>query len=384
VTDLQAALAAPAPKQRIWPASRWLAGLAAGLVLLALAILMQFLRATLAGPPPPTSASGSTRSGIPLPHQAIWTYHMRPAGGTALVLQGDTLILDSLDGALLALRADTGAIRWRSKRVGTRETTFGAPSAGAGLIFVGSIDEEVLGLSPDSGEPVWRRQVEGAVQLAPILDQDRLVVSTSKGYLYVLRASNGQVIWARPLELGMQTPTVSAGQIFVSAGRVLSAIDIHSGTINWEFQATSTITTRPVIFGTSLLVGTERGVLHALRIANGQELWRTQFNGGLGAAPAVSADAIFAIDRSGGVTKLSADARRVLWHVDIGAAIDATPLLADGKLFFGASNGIFYALDASDGRLLAQMQLDGSIDTPAALGTGLIYVRADQIYALGS
>jgi outer membrane protein assembly factor BamB len=384
VADLQAALAVPAPKRRFWPPSRWRTGLAAGLVLLALTFLMLFLRGPLSGPTPPTSASGLGRSGIPLPQQAIWIHNMRPAGGTALVLQGDSLILDSLDGALLALRADTGAIQWRSKRVGTRETIFGAPSAGAGLIFVGSIDEEVLGLSPDSGEPVWRRQVEGAVQLAPILDQDRLVVSTSKGYLYVLRAGNGQIIWARPLELEMQTPTVSAGHIFVSAGRVLSAIDINSGTISWEFQANSTITTRPVIFGASLLVGTERGVLHALRIANGQELWRTQFNAGLRAAPAVSADAIFAVDRSGGVSRLSADAKRVIWHLDIGAAIDATPLLADGKLFFGANNGIFYALDASDGRLLAQMQLGGSIDTAPAVGNGLIYVRADQIYALGS
>jgi outer membrane protein assembly factor BamB len=132
-----------------------------------------------------------------------------------------------------------------------------------------------------------------------------------------------------------------------------------------------------------VLVGTERGALHALRIANGQELSRTQFNGSLRAAPAVSADAIYAVDRSGGVTMLSADARRVLWHVDIGAAIDATPLLAGGKLFFGASNGSFYALDATDGRQLARMQLGGSIDSAAALGNGLIYVRADQIYALG-
>ncbi len=384
VTDLQAALAPPAAKRRPWLASHWLAGLAAGLALLALAFALLFWRAPLTDPVQPISASGVARSGIPLPQHVIWIHNIRPAGGTTLVVQADTLILDSLDGALLALRTDTGAVRWRSKHVGTRETIFGAPSAGAGLIFVGSIDEEVLGLSPDSGKPVWRRQVQGAVQQAPVLDQDRLVVTTSKGYLYVLRASNGQVIWGRPLELELQTPTVSAGHIFVSAGRMLSALDISSGTIAWEFQAGSTITTRPVFFGRSLLVGTERGVLHALHIDNGQELTRTQFNGGLRAAPAVSADAIFAVDRSGGVTMLSADAKRVLWHVDVGAAIDATPLLADGKLFFGANNGTFYALDASDGRQLAQIQLGGSIDTTAVLGDGLIYVRADRIYALGS
>jgi outer membrane protein assembly factor BamB len=349
-----------------------------------LMLVLLWWRGALIHPIQPSSPATLSRGGIALPQQVLWTYNMRLAGGTALVLLDNTLILDTLDGSLVALRADTGALRWRSKQVGTRETTFGAPSAGAGLVFVGSIDEEVLGLSPDSGEPVWRRKIQGAVQHAPILDQDRLVVTTSKGYLYVLRAGNGQVIWGRPLELGLQNPTVGASQIFVSAGRVVSAIDINSGTISWEFQAGSTITTRPVVFGDMLLVGTERGMLHALRLANGQELWRTQLNGGLHAAPVVSANAIYTIDQSGGVTMLSGDARRVIWHVDIGAAIDATPLLAGGKLFFGANNGIFYALDASNGRQLARMQLGGSIDTAAALGDGVIYVRANQIYALGS
>jgi outer membrane protein assembly factor BamB len=124
-------------------------------------------------------------------------------------------------------------------------------------------------------------------------------------------------------------------------------------------------------------------VLYALRQSDGHEQWRAQLSGALNAAPAVS-DAIFVVDRSGGVTALSPDGRQALWHVDVGAAINATPLLADGKLLVGASNGLLYALDAGDGRELARIQLGGSIDSPSALGEGLIYVRADQIYALGS
>jgi outer membrane protein assembly factor BamB len=103
----------------------------------------------------------------------------------------------------------------------------------------------------------------------------------------------------------------------------------------------------------------------------------------LSAAPAVST-AIFAVDRSGGVTALSADAKRVLWHFDAGAAINVTPLLADGKLLFGAGNGLFYALDARNGHELARVQLGGSVDSAPVLGEGLIYVRADQVYALGT
>jgi outer membrane protein assembly factor BamB/predicted Ser/Thr protein kinase len=383
VADLRQALDAPVQRRR--PARRWRwLDVAGGLALVLLVLLALLLRGNTSNDAQPAGAGTMARSGVPLPQRIVWRHGLRLNGESAPVSLDDTLVVDTLDGSLIALSADTGEVRWHSKRVGARETMFGAPGAGSGLVFVGTLDGEVLGLSLASGGLIWRSSVQGTVQAAPLLDHDRLVVTTAKGYLYVLRAGSGQVIWGRPLQLGLREPTVGAGQIVVSAGTLLSALDMGSGTANWEFQAASTITTRPATFGNLVLVGTERGVLHALRASDGLEQWRTQLNGALSAAPAVSADAIFIVDRSGGLTALSADAKRVLWHFAAGAAINATPLLADGKLFFGASNGVFYALDASDGRALARIQLGGSIDTSPALGAGLIYVRADQVYALGS
>jgi serine/threonine-protein kinase len=380
VADLQSALAAPPPRRRA--AGRWPEA-AGGLALLVLLVLLALLLRGTSTSSQPAGASAVARSGVPLPQRIIWRQGFRLNGESAPVSLDDTLVVDTLDGSLVALSANTGAIRWQSKRIGTRETMFGAPGAGSGLVFAGTLDGEVLGLSLASGGLIWRSTVQGPVQAAPLLDHDRLIVTTAKGYLYVLRASSGQVIWGRPLQQGLRDPTVGDGQLVVSAGTLLSALDMSSGTVNWEFQAASTITTRPTIFGDLVLVGTERGVLHALRAADGSERWRTQLNGALSAAPAVSGGAIFAVDRSGGLTALSPDARRVFWHFDAGAAINATPLLADGKLFFGASNGVFYALDASDGRALARIQLGGSIETSPTLGAGMIYVRADQVYALG-
>jgi outer membrane protein assembly factor BamB len=350
---------------------------------LALVVLSALLVRSASISSPPARASGDTRSGVPLPRQIVWQHDFRLNGVSAPVLFDDTLVVDTLDGALVALSANTGSIRWQKERIGDRAVMFGAPGAGSELIFAGTAEDEVLGLSLASGGLVWRSAVQGAVQEAPVLYRDQLIVVTAKGYLYVLRAGNGQVIWGRPLELGLRTPIASDNQIVVSAGTLLSALDIRSGTVNWEFQAASTLTTRPTLFGDLVLVGTERGVLHALRLSDGQEQWHTQFNASLSAAPAVSTS-IFVVDRSGGVTALSADARRVLWHFEARTAINATPLLADGKLFFGASNGVLYALDARDGRQLASMQLGGSIDCAPVLGKGLLYVRADQIYALGS
>jgi serine/threonine protein kinase/outer membrane protein assembly factor BamB len=381
MADLRAALTRPVAQPR--PARLpWRLPAVASLAVAVVALAALLLRDASNGSPQ-ARVSAEARSGVPLPQQIIWQSAFRFSGESAPVLHEQTLLVDTLDGSLAALSADSGELRWRQNRVDNREVMFGAPCAGATLVFVGTTDEEVLGLSLESGGLIWRRAVQGVVQQAPVLSRDRLIVATEKGYLYLLRAGNGQVVWGRPLGLGLGAPVPGDEQLFVSAGTLLSALDMSSGTVSWEFQAASRLTTRPALFGDLILIGTERGVLHALRQSDGQEQWRAQFSGALSAAPAVG-DAIFAVDRSGSVTALSPDGRQALWHFDARAAINATPLLADGKLLFGASNGIFYALDAHDGRELARIQLDGSIDAAPALGEGLIYVRADQVYALGS
>jgi serine/threonine-protein kinase len=383
VDDLRAALAAPVVLHRPRGRRPWLIGLAGGATLLA-ALALLLLRSEPGAGQQPARASVAPRTGVPLPRQVVWSQGFRPAGAAAPAFEGETLVVDTLDGAVVALRADTGEVRWRRTRGGGRETVFGAPNVGLGIVFAGSIDEEVYGFSLESGGLIWHTAVQGSVQQAPALDRDRLIVTTDKGYIYVLQAGSGQVIWGRPLAAGLQRPTASGGQIFVGAGRLITALDASSGTTTWEFEAASAITTQPVMSGPVVIVGTERGQLYALRAADGQVLWRARLNGALSAAPAVSPGAIFVVDRAGGLTALTFDGKRVLWQFNAGAAINATPLLADGKLLFGASNGVMFAVDAENGHLLARTQLSGSIDAAPALGAGLIFVRADQVYALGS
>ncbi len=322
----------------------------------------------------------STGDQLPLPQQVLWAYDTELAGGPALAQVADTLVVGTLDGGLLGLRADTGALRWRKGS----EAGFGAPAAGGDQVVVGGADGFVYGLSPGSGGTIWRTRVYGAVRLAPLLDGDRLVVATEKGYVYLLQAGNGQLIWSRPLDHLTAPLGAGGGRLLAVAGRTLLALDARNGAIDWQFEAPDPISTRPMVDGNRVLLGTERGLLYTLGLADGRQQARPyQAAGALVAAPLAANGAVFVADRAGRLTALGS-AGAELWHFEAGAAFEATPLLADGKLFVGAASGAFYVLDAASGRLLAMLPLHGSIDTQALRVGRLLFVRGARIYALGA
>jgi serine/threonine-protein kinase len=386
VAALGAALAPPSPApaaRRRRPIGLLLGGAGGLAVVAALLLALLLTSGASGGGPMGLSAQRSARSGLPLPRQTVWS-HSGPnqlAGGPAPVVSGGMVIVGTLDGQVVGFETGGGEPIWRVGGEGA--ALFGAPSASNGLAFVGSADGFVQGLSLRSGKATWQTRVVGVAQQAPTIDGDRLIVTTDKGYIYMLQAGSGQVIWDRPLAQSALPPTVGAGRIFLSAGPTLFALDASNGAVDWAFDAASAITTRAVIAGDMVVVGTERGLLYALMMANGRPHLRYQASGALGAAPAADASTIYVADQSGSLAAISLTNATMLWRFDGDAAIMAAPLLAEGRLFFGAADGRFYTLDARDGRELASMQLGGSVTSSPALGDGLIFVRADRVYALG-
>lgn len=378
VNDLRLALVAPEQVQH--PVARWRRSLRWG-ALLTLAVvglgLGLWQSNVLGGARPQAIVLDPS---VSLPNQVVWAHETPLVGGPALVSANGTLIVGSLDGSLVGLRADTGEQRW-SLRAG--ETVFGAPSAGADLIFVGNDDGDVLGLSPGSGGTIWRARVIGGMRHAPAFDGERLVATTDRGYVYLLQPNSGQVLWSRPLIDDLQPPVIGGGRILISSGQTLFALDVSNGVVDWKFVADSPITTTPAVIGEQVVVGTERGVLFVVDLVGGKERFRYQARGAVTAAPAVADDTFFVVDHAGNVTALRSGSATEVWRFDADAAITATPLFVDDKLFVGAGDGTLYTLDARNGRELGRIELGGSIGVAPLLDKGLVYVRGDSVYALG-
>ncbi len=158
--------------------------------------------------------------------QVRWERQVAPSGDytdvDGLWLDGNRLFAAAYSGALLALDADTGAPVW----------TFRAPLVskvvgGAGLIVAESANQ-LHGLSPATGQPLWTVPLQGSAAAPPVFAGRWLLVPAQDGGLRFVEPATGRTLRAFDGGSGVAgEPAVDAGRIYVlSNGGFLYALDV--------------------------------------------------------------------------------------------------------------------------------------------------------------
>ena len=71
-----------------------------------------------------------------------------------------------------------------------------APTIAAGKVFVAQVDTHTIhAIDADSGDKVWSFKTGGRVDSPPTYDRGRLVFGSLDGWVYCLRASDGELAW---------------------------------------------------------------------------------------------------------------------------------------------------------------------------------------------
>ena len=316
---------------------------------------------------------------ILLPQKILWRYDPGFVGGPDLVSAGGKLVVGGSDGQLTVLEEDNGSVLWRTR---DDEKFYGYPSANPELVFVGDQFERVEGLSIQTGGAVWSTKVIGKVQMAPILYQNKLITVTSKGYIFVLNSGNGRILWSRPLEIGILSAGVAPGYLIIGYKSSLVALDIESGMIRWEYKVDSSFTTQPVMDNSNVIIGTEQGHMNMINLDDGVELWRFQAKGEIKASPVIQYQVLYVADRSGRITSIDLLNRKKNWETQLNHSIVSAPVESGKYLFIGTSSGKLFILLAADGSILDEIQFKAGIENSLVKDKDVVFIRADQIYAL--
>lgn len=386
---------------------------------------------------------------------------------------GDWLIVGTQFGEVYAIHKNTGKIGWMYKATAAIRGGIAIAQSSTGLrIFFADYATNVYALSA-AGKEIWKVRAgihpqsgnTGTVAVykntvfVPLTSFEvasagnpNYACCTSSGELVALNTTNGQLQWRHrviaeePKEVGKKTngqpfygpsgaivwcsPTIDTKRnlIYIGTGEnytapatntsdAIQAIDISTGKLKWNFQATSHDTWNSACpgnpncpekigpdfdFGMApllvkkedgqdiLVVGQKSGVVHALEPATGKVIWQKRVGkggmlGGIHWGMATdgkkvyvaNADNIYTIDKkdstlkpSPGIYALNLTNGAVAWKTPTPPAKgryteanSATPLVTSDLVFAGALDGFIRAYDAENGAIMWQFDTLKSFET---------------------
>lgn len=134
----------------------------------------------------------------------------------------------------------------------------GAPTpaaAGGGSVFCGSTDHKLYALDAITGKSRWEYISNGRIRVAPHLWRGRIFFGDDDGWVYCLRAEDGELVWKFRAALGDER-IVAYGD-FTSAWPIGNGVLVHDG---------------KAYFSAGFFPG-DGGTLYAVDAATGEVLW---------------------------------------------------------------------------------------------------------------
>jgi outer membrane protein assembly factor BamB len=234
--------------------------------------------------------------GLSRKRRIVWAFRptLPPAGGQQVswwegnvaIGPGGTIYAGNTGGAAYALNPN-GSLRWAAPRGQSVWTT---PAFGkgpeAGNSFWGSVDLYAFSLD-QNGQQRWQTFTPGYVTSSPALGSDGTVyVGSFDDKLYALDPDTGGVRWAFPTDAHIYSSPALADDgtgrttaIYIaSADGSVYALD-SSGRLLWRYDTADPVRSSPVLGrkprggGDILYVGSSNGGLYALDAATGKRRW---------------------------------------------------------------------------------------------------------------
>jgi eukaryotic-like serine/threonine-protein kinase len=303
------------------------------------------------------------------------------------------LYIASTDGYLYALQQDSGNVVWRVQL--DNLLTDATPALEGQVLFVAMHSKAIGAFDAGTGQMYWTFDVGEKIQAPPLVVGGRVVVA-SLTHLWVLNAASGQVIWNFKRGLsGWPTtgaPAIMGNVVYagLGTGTQLWALNLIDGHIIWSFDTGDRITSSVLVQGDTVYIATWKGKIYALDRSSGKMRWVYLLNivrnqnviDGVGGSMALGDNRLFVGDYRGSILCIDALHGKMIWRYATGAQVLATPVVTPGRIYTGSGDGFFYALNSKTGRPLWRYAT-GEIRGSASLASGHLYVGGlnGRVYA---
>jgi len=281
--------------------------------------------------------------------------------GTPLV-DDSAVYFGAYSGDVYALGLDDGNVRWRFDADGPVIAALGAirgeapPTGGPGpveTVLLASEKGAVYALDAADGSVRWRFNAGDDVWGAPLWT-GTVYVAAVNGKLFALDAATGKPNGGKPLfSTGhglISDPVLLDGTLLVGGiDRRLHAVDAETGEERWSFKTDNWFWGRPLVDDGTVYAPNLDGRLYALNLEDGSAVWDAPFEAEepLRSAPVLAGEVLVIADKGGNVYGLDPAEGSLKWSA--AAALEKTvladPAVLDGKVVVSAEGGDLFTVD---------------------------------------
>lgn len=232
----------------------------------------------------------------------------------------------------------------------------------------------------------WADRISARPSGSPVLVGDRVYAAVGSR-MYCLERATGNQIWrypaGEPLQANFVTGAIVVGDLMIAAAddKSVYAVNTKTGERAWQYVATDSVFTRPVLAGNVVVFGLASNQIVALSVANGQPVWSEPYKptGTIYDSMVSWQNSVIFLTSDGLLTALDVTTQKPAWRPRQFTSV--SPLA--GITVFGdniyVTSGVYLtSLTASAGRVRFEQIVPGTLRFNAAAGPeGIVCLTED-------
>jgi outer membrane protein assembly factor BamB len=213
--------------------------------------------------------------------ELLWKLPFRQGVATTPLFIDGRVVAVSAEGEVFAADPKKGEIIWKKSPAGrlAPQPFIPSPASARKRVFFADNTTKIFALDAATGATLWSKVLPARVNTALVVVGTSLVLGTADGYMNWIAMESGavkkRVLLAEGHPYG--TPILSPPLLFVLAAGAkgnLLALDAESGAIRWKRETPKEWSTyRPLVTGSTVIVGSEQKDLCAFDRTSGSTRW---------------------------------------------------------------------------------------------------------------
>ena len=336
--------------------------------------------------------TGTADDPLPANLQPAWTFEAG-AGieSTAAVVDG-VVYVGSLDENLYALDLATGKERFRFQAKGEVKSS---PSVRDGVVYFGDEGGFFHAVDAKTGKALWSFETDGGVTSSASFfprgsDGGKdgkggtgVLFGSYDGFLYALDAKTGEELWELETDGYVHaTPAIADGRTYVAGcDTYFRAVSLADGSEVGKVSLEGYAAASPAILGDRAYVGTFENQFHAVDLKAMKLAWTfedPERKFPFYASAAASSKAVVIGGRDKMVRALDPKTGKELWSHATRARVDASPVIAGDRVIAGSKSGVLYVLGLADGKVLWEFDTGSALIASPAVADGHLVIGTED------